>query len=72
MQEMASSGPNGTDNGDSLPPPPPVVPSDVVPVKAELEKKKAFAASNSQAWPCFKRDKAATSHQSLQGERCKY
>lgn len=41
MQEMASFGPNGTENEDSLPPPPPVVPSDVVPVKAEPEKKKA-------------------------------
>lgn len=40
MQEMSSFGTNGTE--DSLPPPPPAIPSDVVPIKMEPEKKKVL------------------------------
>ena len=37
---MSSFGTNGTENEDSLPPPPPTIPVDVVPVKVESDKKK--------------------------------
>jgi len=40
MQEMSSFETNGTENEGSLPPPPPAIPSDVVPVKLEPENKK--------------------------------
>jgi len=42
MQEMSSFETNGTENEGSLPPPPPAIPSDVVPVKLEPEKKKVL------------------------------